>query len=288
MSTTPTGSPAGTQMRRVVVAANDVLGGTELLDEVTRHLGEDKNVEVMVVFPALVGSPLALAAGNIDEDISTARRRLEASVRALQAKGINATGEVGESDPNLAIQDAVAKFAADEVIIVAHPKERANWQEKDVIEQAKRDLTIPITYIEVEAHAVTPAVRDVKEVTPEGDRTAADMAQAEFEADYLPPMSRPDRLALALGPLGVIGLWLMAANCRGDLLHDYSTDDPSCIALLTIAILMTIVTAIHVPMLLLLRSGNYRGGLARFISKTILYGMPAALLAGVVLTILAA
>jgi hypothetical protein len=288
MATRSTETPAGTSTRRVIVVANEVLGGDQLLDEVTRHVGDNVNAEVMVVSPALVGSPLDLAAGNVDDDISAARRRLEASVRALQQRGIHATGEVGESDPNLAIQDAVAKFAADEVIIVAHPRERANWQEKDVVERAKRDLTVPITYIEVESGGPAPGVRDVKDVRPEGDRVAADRAQAEFETDYFPPMSRTDRLTLAVGVLGILALWLLAANCQGDLFHDYSADDPACIALLTIASLMTTVTIMHVTMLLLLRSGNYRGGLTRFISKTILYAMPAALLAGVVLTIVAA
>jgi hypothetical protein len=101
-------------------------------------------------------------------------------------------------------------------------------------------------------------------------------------------MSRTDRLTLAVGVLGILALWLLAANCQGDLFHDYSADDPACIALLTIATLMTTVTIMHVTMLLLLRSGNYRGGLTRFISTTILYTMPAALLTGVVLTIVAA
>jgi hypothetical protein len=287
MATRSTETPAGTHTRRVIVVANEVLGGDRLLEEVTRHLGSNANAEVMVVSPALVGSPLALAAGNVDDDISAARDRLEASVRALRQRGIQATGEVGESDPNLAIQDAVAKFAADEVIIVAHARERANWQEKDVVERAKRDLTVPITYIEVDSGGAAPAVRDVTDVRPEGNRVAADRAQAEFETDYLPPLSRADRLTLALGVLGILGLWLLAANCQGDLFQDYSADDPACIALLTIASLMTTVTIMHVVMLLLLRSGNYRGGLTRFISKTILYSMPVALVAGVVLTIVA-
>src|SRR5687768_2363659 len=242
MATRSTGTPAGTHTRRVIVVANEVLGGTELLDQVTGHLGETANAEVMVVSPALVGSRLDLAAGNVDDDISEAHRRLEASVRALQQRGIQATGEVGESDPNLAMHDAVAKFGADEVIIVAHPAERANWQEKGVVERAKRELTVPITYIEVEAGgSAGPAVRGVQDVPPEGDRVAADRAQAEFETDYLPPMSRADRLTLAVGGLGLLGLWLLAANCQGDLFQDYSADDPACIALLTIAILMTTV-----------------------------------------------
>jgi hypothetical protein len=90
-----------------------------------------------------------------------------------------------------------------------------------------------------------------------------------------------------LGPAGVVALWLMAANCQGDIFHDYGADNAGCIALLTISILTTIWVAIHVPLVLLLRSGNYRGGLAAFMAKTILYGMPVALVAGAILMIAA-
>ena len=286
MATRSSDRSAGTRTRRVLVLADKVLGGSDLLDEVAHHLGPDADAEVVIVSPALVGSRLDLAAGNIDDDISEARRRLEASVQALQQRNIRATGEVGDSDPNLAIHDAAAKFSADEVIIVAHPGEGAVWQEKDVLERARRELTVPITYIEVEGREAAPAVREVKDVRPEGNRSAAERAQAEFETDYIPPLSRRDKVTLVLGPLGIIVLWLLAASCQGDLWQDYGSD-PTCLALLTIAVLMTIVTIVHVPLVLLLRSGNYRGGLADFMAKSVLYLMPVAVLACAILAIVA-
>jgi hypothetical protein len=273
--------------KRILVAASEVLGGDELLDELTQHLGANGDTEVMIVSPALVRSRLDLAAGDVDDDISDAQRRLEASISALREKGIQANGEVGESDPGLAIRDGVARFAPDEVVIVAHPSERANWQERDLVERAERELTIPTRYIEVESQGDTPAVKHVQDVPVHGERTAKERARAEFETDYLPPLSRRDRLALVLGPAGVVALWLMAANCQGDIFHDYGADNAGCIALLTISILTTIWVAIHVPLVLLLRSGNYRGGLAAFMAKTILYGMPVALVAGAILMIAA-
>jgi hypothetical protein len=273
--------------RRILVAASEVLGGDELLDELTPHLGGNGDTDVLIVSPALVKSPLDLAAGDVDDDISDAGRRLEASIRALREKGIQASGEVGESDPGLAIRDGVAKFAPDEVIIVAHPSERANWQERDLIERAERELTIPTRYIEVEPRGDAPAVNQAREVQVHGERTAAQRAREELDTYYLPPLSRRDRFALVLGPAGVLALWLMAANCHGDMFQDYHLDDPACIALLTIATLTTIWVAIHVPLVLLLRSGNYRGGLAAFMAKTILYGMPVALVAGLALLIAA-
>ena len=100
--------------------------------------------------PARVASPLDLAAGDVDDEIEEAHRRLEASVDALREKGIQASGEVGEADPILALRDALRQFPADEVIIVAHLARRATWLEKDLLERARRELTVPITYVEVE------------------------------------------------------------------------------------------------------------------------------------------
>ncbi len=291
MATRPfdTSAASGAQRerpRRILVLANEAVGGERLVEEIARRAGA--GAEARIVAPTLVRSPLDLAAGDLDDDRETARRKMQVSIEALRGKDVAASGEVGEADPILAIRDGLVRFPADEVIIVAHPSERATWLERDIVERARREVSVPITHIELEPDGAEGRIKDVREVSSVRAEAQADLAQAEFETDYLPPMSRRDRLALAVGPLGTLSLWLMAANCRGDLFHDYSADDPACIALLTIAILATIVTIIHVPMLLLLRSGNYKGGLADFMAKTVLYGIPAAVAAGIALTIASA
>jgi hypothetical protein len=257
----------------VLVLANEAVGGEQLVAEVLKR---SDDAEVRIVSPALVGSPLDLAAGNVDDDIAAAGRRLQASVDALQQKGLQVSGEVGEAQPDLALRDALVKFPADEVIIVAHPEESATWMEKDLLERARRELSVPITYVEVGPAGAEQDVRDVQDVAPEGPRVAAEQAQEEFETDYLPPMSRRDRFALALGPLGTLALWLLAADCRGHLPHDFS-GDAGCIAITVLAIFGLITAAIHVPALLLLRSGRYTSkGLADFMSLLIfVYFIPA-------------
>ena len=177
----------------MLVIANEALGGDELVDEISKRAGD---AEVMIVSPALVASPLDLAAGDVDDEIEEARRRLQVSVDALQQKGIQAAGEVGEAEPDLAMGDAMGKFPADEVIIVAHPQEYATWLEEDLLDRARRELAIPITYIEVEPRGPAPAVREVTNVRPAGRRVAAEQRAEEFDTDYLPPMPARDRLAL--------------------------------------------------------------------------------------------
>jgi hypothetical protein len=239
----------------------------------------------MIVSPALVASPLDLAAGDVDDDIEAARERLRRSVEALTQRGIQAGGEVGEAEPDLALRDALVKFPADEVIIVAHPDEYATWLEKDLLDRTRRELSIPITYIEVVPQSGAPAVKDVAQVTPAGPRVAAEQRREEFDTDYLPPMPKRDRAALALGLLGTVGLWLLASSCRGHLPHDFS-GDAGCIAIMIMAIFGLIIAAIHVPVVLLLRSGRETSrGLAEFMSLSIFVYFVPALLASAVIAI---
>lgn len=134
---------------RVVILANEAIGDEGLVQEILRHT-KGREAEVRIVAPALVASRLDLAAGDVDDDIEAARRRLEASIAALQRHGVKASGSVGEADPNLALEDALRMFPADEVIIVVHPRERRTWLEEDVIDRARSELSVPITHIEID------------------------------------------------------------------------------------------------------------------------------------------
>jgi hypothetical protein len=53
-----------------------------------------------------------------DEAIADAKETEERSVAELQSEGVRAAGEVGESEPLLALQDALATFQADLVLLL--------------------------------------------------------------------------------------------------------------------------------------------------------------------------
>ena len=65
------------------------------------------------------------------------------------------SGEVADTDPVRALQDALVTFAADEVIIATYPAERSNWLASDLVETAQTRLRLPVTHIVVDAP--TPA-----------------------------------------------------------------------------------------------------------------------------------
>jgi hypothetical protein len=140
---------------RIVILANEVIGDQALVREIVRHT-KGRPAEARIVAPALVKSRLDLAAGDVDDQIEEAHRRLERSIAALEQSGIHAMGDVGEADPVLALGDALRLFPADEVIVVAHPRERGTWLEQDVVERSRREVDVPVTVIEVEPQGEEP------------------------------------------------------------------------------------------------------------------------------------
>jgi hypothetical protein len=140
----------GDNAHRVLVMANQTVGGRALLEEIkNRCKGRDS--EVLVVVPALTSSPLEHWASDVDGAIAEARQRLEESLRAMQSAGLTAHGEVGDHhEPNAALEDALRVFAADEVIISTHPPDKSRWLERGVVERARREVPLPVTHVVVD------------------------------------------------------------------------------------------------------------------------------------------
>jgi GABA permease len=138
---------------RILVVANQTVAGQALLEEIQRRCAGRPN-EVFVVVPALPGSRLEHLAHDVDAAIAEAQARLERSLEAMRAAGIDASGQVGDHhDPNVAIEDALAEFAADEVVISTHPPERSKWLERGVVERAEREVPLPVAHVVVDLEA---------------------------------------------------------------------------------------------------------------------------------------
>lgn len=145
----PAPSPAG--LRRILVIANETVGGGELLD-VLRAKAEGVDEEVLVVVPAL-NTPLRHWASDDDDARASAQQRLAASLARLREEGIDARGEVGDGDPLQAIDDALRTFGADEIVISTHPEGRSNWLERNVVASARERFAAPITHVVVDLEA---------------------------------------------------------------------------------------------------------------------------------------
>lgn len=78
--------------------------------------------EVLVLSPAR-NRPLAHWLSDVDEARLEAQRRLVLTVGSLLAAGLDARGEVGDPEAVQAIEDALRRFAADEVVLMASEEE---------------------------------------------------------------------------------------------------------------------------------------------------------------------
>jgi len=137
--------------KRLLVVANETVGGPELLEDLKRR-AQGHNTEVLVVVPAL-NSPLKHWVSDEDGARDAAAARLEASLEAMRAAELKARGEVGDSDPVQAIDDATRTFMPDEIVISTHPEGRSNWLERGVVESARERFEVPVSHVVVDLEA---------------------------------------------------------------------------------------------------------------------------------------
>jgi len=142
--------------RRLLVVANETVAGPELLAEL-RRLAEGVPTRVLVVCPAL-NSPLRHWVSDEDGARVSASERLEASLAAMRAAGIVASGEIGDGDPLQAIADALRTFAPDELVISTHPEGRSHWLERDVVTNARERFALPVRHVVVDLEASAAVV----------------------------------------------------------------------------------------------------------------------------------
>jgi hypothetical protein len=128
---------------RLLVLATDPVDA----DVVRRALpGDDlEGSEVLVVSPAVNDSAIAFwmsdrAAGSADAESAA-----ETTAAALSERGASARATTGESEPLLALQDALATFPADRVLVFVREEESARYREDDVVGEAERRFGVPVT-----------------------------------------------------------------------------------------------------------------------------------------------
>jgi hypothetical protein len=143
--------------RRILVIANETVGGAVLHEEIKRR-SEGYDEDVLVVCPAL-NAPLRHWVSDDDGARIAAQERLDASLSRLAEAGIDARGEVGDGDPLQAIEDALRTFGADEVIISTHPEGRSHWLERGVVSGARERFTVQITHVVTDLDAEREEVR---------------------------------------------------------------------------------------------------------------------------------
>ena len=143
--------------RRILVIANETVGGETLRDEIRRR-AENYDERVRVICPALM-SAVRYFASDEDRARALAQERLDHSLSRLREVGVNCEGQVGDADPLQTIEDALRSFGADEIIISTHPEGRSQWLERGVVRGARERFDVPITHVVVDLEAEREEVR---------------------------------------------------------------------------------------------------------------------------------
>ena len=127
-----------------------VLTAEPISADVLREAAGDEadDAEVMVVSPALTDSPLRFWVSDADAAIEHAESTVEETVERLDEEGVDAVGDTGESDPMQALEDALATFDADRVVVFTHPEAERDYLEEGFVEEAEHRLGVPVIHRE--------------------------------------------------------------------------------------------------------------------------------------------
>lgn len=268
----------GGRLNLLVVAA-ETIEGPELRSQIEQRTAE-RAATVHVVSPALTDSPLKHAMGDVDEAIETANSRLEESLEELRRSGVDASGAVGDSDPLLAIEDALQQFPADEILILTSGQDGQRWLEGDAFERARKKFEPPITHVVVERdRAGAERVADVEQA-PRGVEPPDD-TEVRGRSRNLPPLSLRDIGGIAVAGVGSLILVILAASCGGSGHEGF--DNTGCAARILIAGAALLINLAHVVGLLLFQSVRYRGTWERFFARLSLWGTPVAVIVSLVI-----
>jgi hypothetical protein len=140
--------------RRVLVISNETVEAEILRDTIAARADR---TQVLVVAPAL-NTRLRHWLSDEDPARRAADRRLAGALAGLRAAGVDVDGWVGDADPLTAIEDALATFAADELLIATHPEARSNWLAHDLVGRACARFSLPVLHLVVDGVVAQPPV----------------------------------------------------------------------------------------------------------------------------------
>lgn len=256
--------------RRVIAIVTDELHGAEPVEQI-RECADGEGVEVCVVVPAVEANSLRHTLGDVDEPRHEAEERLSRALEFLREGGVEVNGEVGDPDPVQAVQDALLKAPADEVLIFEHDEAHARWYENGLFERAQESIEPPLRLVVLETADGQPD--HVVKVEEAGSGTINPIADQEVGGGvYVPGMTRADLAGMIAGIIGTIVVAILAAAVAADKNGGWEA------AAILIAIGIALANLAHVVGLSLFEAVHYHGGFAKFFRTLALVATPLAVL----------
>jgi hypothetical protein len=131
-------------MRTILVVANETIGGRPLIEAVQAKAAEEQTRFVLCVPQT---RPRAGYVIYDDSVFDAAQARVDLAVGFVRSEGIDAVGEVGDSDPYAATMDAVREYDPDAVIVSTLPESRSGWMRVDLIERIRQATGLPVEHV---------------------------------------------------------------------------------------------------------------------------------------------
>jgi hypothetical protein len=140
---------------RILVVANETVGGRALIDAVKKHAedahGRGEPFSVTVICPQ--NQPKSGYVIYEDSVRSAAENRLATTLAQLREVGIEADGEIMDPDPYSATMDAIGAYGADQVIVSTHPDTRSGWLRRDLVDRLRDASGLPVEHVVVDLDA---------------------------------------------------------------------------------------------------------------------------------------
>jgi hypothetical protein len=128
---------------RLLVLTSEALSAQQLRDALPGD-ADPKDAEVLIVAPALQENALQFWLSDADDAIARADAVRASTVEQLDAEGVAASGDTGESDPADAIADALQTFAADRILIFTHADSEQRYREDLDPDEIEQRFGIPV------------------------------------------------------------------------------------------------------------------------------------------------
>ena len=142
----PAPALASDPAHRLLVVADAVCSPPALADAIVRRGLDD--VAVHLVVPIRVSHLHFLTDDELQE-----RRQAEGSLartlRLLHARGLAATGAVGDDKPLESMTDALGRFAATHVLLATPPERESYWLERELLPKAQALAAVKVEQVVV-------------------------------------------------------------------------------------------------------------------------------------------
>jgi hypothetical protein len=146
-------------MSHVLVVANQTVTGSDLLESIKARMAEGP-CQFTLLVPATarahrsntallghLGTGLPAQPEMAEDDYANARKRMEFGLSALQGLGATVDGDVGDSNPLRAIEDALGRRKYDEIILSTLPSGISRWLSQDLPRKVTRKFHLPVAVV---------------------------------------------------------------------------------------------------------------------------------------------